>query len=126
MQHGVGETVKAMRGHLTGSLPIDDLVDLVRVVGVLGVVLGHPEAFVEVLQSAAEVGLPFGLVVWKLVDFTTGDGPCLRTDQTRAQTYVHRRAHVHTRTRTNHGQQGNDASAEKDRWPTGAEECRND
>lgn len=48
-----------------------------RVVGVLGVVLHHPEAHGQVVEGAAEIGFPSRLVVGELVDFTAGYSPGL-------------------------------------------------
>lgn len=48
-----------------------------RVVGILGIVLNHPEAHGQVIEGAAEIGFPSRLVVGELVDFTAGDSPGL-------------------------------------------------
>lgn len=56
---------------------VDNLVDFMRVIGILGIILYHLEAHGQVVQSTAEVGLPSGLVVGKLVDFSTCDCPRL-------------------------------------------------
>lgn len=56
---------------------VDNLVDFMRVVGMLGIILHHLEADRQVVQSTAEVGLPSGLVVGELVDFSTRHCPRL-------------------------------------------------
>lgn len=53
------------------TLSVDNLIDFMRVIRILGIVLYHLEAHREVVQSASEVGFPPGLVVGELVDFTT-------------------------------------------------------
>lgn len=57
---------------------VDNLVDLMRVVGILGIVLDHLEAHRQVVEGAAEVGFPSGLVGGELVDLPAGDGPGLK------------------------------------------------
>lgn len=64
---------------VTLTISVDNLIDLVRVVWVLGVILYHLEAHGQVVESAAEVGFPPCLVVGELVDFATCYGPCLST-----------------------------------------------
>lgn len=49
-----------------------------RVVGILGIVLDHLEAHRQVVEGAAEVGFPSGLVGGELVDLPAGDGPGLK------------------------------------------------
>lgn len=71
------------RARLRLTLPltfgVDNLVDLMRVVGILGVVLHHLEAHRQVVEGAAEIGFPSRLVVGELVDFTAGYSPGLTT-----------------------------------------------
>lgn len=66
------------------TFSIDDLIDFMRVVRILGIILYHLKAHEEVVQSASEVGFPPGLVIGKLVDFTTCYCPCLSTIQREA------------------------------------------
>lgn len=58
---------------------VDDLVDLVRVVRILGIVLHHLEAHGQVVEGAAEIGFPSRLVVGELVDFAACYSPGLST-----------------------------------------------
>lgn len=67
------------RGDVTLTISVDNLIDLMRVVRVLGVILYHLEAHGQVVESAAEVGFPPCLVVGELVDFATCYSPCLST-----------------------------------------------
>lgn len=67
------------RGDVTLTISVDNLIDLMRVVRVLGVILYHLEAYGQVVESAAEVGFPPCLVVGELVDFAACYSPCLST-----------------------------------------------
>lgn len=62
---------------------VDNLVDLMRVVRVLGIVLYHLEAHGQVVEGAAEIGFPSRLVVGELVDFATGYSPGLSATSSR-------------------------------------------
>lgn len=64
------------------TLSVDNLIDFMRVIRILGIVLNHLEAHGKVVQSAAEVGFPPGLVVGELVDFATCHRPRLSTTRT--------------------------------------------
>lgn len=70
--HGKGRQIEH---HLT--LSVDDFIDFMRVVGILGVVLFHLETHGQVVQGTAEVGFPPGLVVGEVVYFTACFCPCL-------------------------------------------------
>lgn len=59
------------------TLGVDNLIDLMRVVGILGIVLHHLEAHGQVVEGAAEIGFPSRLVVGELADLTAGYGPGL-------------------------------------------------
>lgn len=54
---------------------VDDLVDFVRVVRILGVIFYHLEAHREIVESASEVGFPPGLIGGELIDFPAGHRP---------------------------------------------------
>lgn len=77
------------------TLSVDDLIDFMRVIRILGIVLYHLEAHREVVQSTSEVGFPPGLVVGELVDFTTCYCPRLSTTPTIVNTMTERE-HLYT------------------------------
>lgn len=76
-----------VKKHLT--LCVDNLIDFVWVIWILGVILNHLEVR-EVVQSTAEVGFPSGLVFRELVDFTTCNCPCLCRIQIRLNIFTPR------------------------------------
>ena len=77
-------------GQVTLTLSVDDLIDFMWVIRILGIVLYHLEAHRQVVQRASEVGFPPGLVVGELVDFPTGYCPCLSTAQRHVYTVTAR------------------------------------
>lgn len=59
------------------TLRVDNLIDFVRVIRHLGIILNHLKACGEVVERAAEVGLPPGLVGGELADFAACHCPGL-------------------------------------------------
>lgn len=59
------------------TIGVDNLIDFMRIVQILGIVFYQLEARGEVVQHTAEVGFPPRLVVWELCYFSACHCPGL-------------------------------------------------